>query len=439
MVASQVRIPLVFLLLATAPAQETPPSQAAVGVATSPSGEMQQLRAQVDQLQRMVQEQARLLQEQQIQIQKLQLEVAQGKAQSSAVSPGSARPAEGPQPPVAQASERPVGEPRTPFGKIRFNGLLQGWFASGDEGFHDTFRLRRAELKLSGDITPKASWTVMIDPAKALSLNQTFTTASGTKVVTDASVNQASRILQDAFITLDYIPHVHLDVGQYKVPLSLEGLQSSASLETVERAMFAFDRGRGGTFGDVRDLGVMIRGPISSYLDYQLGLFNGSGESQNEVDKQDQKAVIGRVVVHPGFLKGLQLGGSGAWGNGQRPDRPRRDRLGGELLYTHHKFTLKSEIMSGKDAAISRLGYYGLVGYKLRPNLQAVFRFDVWDPNTQAETDSSNVTERDYVAGFNYFITEKTLKLQVNYARKTFQRELLPSRNLMLVNLQTAW
>lgn len=324
------------------------------------------------------------------------------------------------------------------IGKIKFNGLLQTWFVGGNGGVIDTFRIRRAELKFTGEISPHFKWTLMIDPAKSLSLNNTFTTVAGTSVVKDTSVNQASRILQDAFITLSYLKRANVNVGQFKVPLSLEGLQSSTQLDT-ERALFASDRARGGTFGDIRDVGIMVYGPLSKAVDYQVGIFNGSGESQNDLDKNDQKALAGRLVVRPPVIRGLQLGGSGVWGNGQRADRPRRDRLGAESLFVRGPVTLKGELMTGSDGPIHRRGYYGHFAYLFDPKVQGVFRVDTWDPDIARETNGANALERDYVAGFNYFIRERYFKLQFNYLRKTFPSGLVHSRNVLLLNLQTWW
>jgi phosphate-selective porin len=324
------------------------------------------------------------------------------------------------------------------IGKIKFNGLLQAWFIGGNGGLTDTFRIRRAEMKFTGEISPHFKWTVMIDPAKALSLNNTFTTVSGTTVLKDTSVNQASRILQDAFITLSYYKRVNINVGQFKVPLSLEGLQSSGQLDT-ERALFASDRARGGNYGDIRDVGFMLYGPLSKHVDYQVGVFNGSGESQNDLDKNDQKAVAGRLVARPTFIKGLQLGASGVWGNGQRADRPRRDRLGAESLFVRGPFTLKGEVMTGADGPIHRRGYYGHFAYQINPKFSGVFRVDTWDPDIANETNAANALERDYVAGFNYFIRERYFKLQFNYLRKTFPSGLVASRNVAFLSLQTWW
>jgi phosphate-selective porin len=419
----------------------TPPGQSTNEV-DSLRKKLEEQQEQINRLQQTLQRQSEVIAQQQSLLNALQEKIE--RANQPTLTPAVAVPA--PVPVQAAAETTAVKAPakaaqgvEAGFGKIKFNGLMQGWYAAGDGGFRDTFRLRRSELKFSGEITPQVKWGVMLDLAKGLSVNNSFTTINGTRVLSDTSVNQASRILQDFYITLDYIKDVHIDVGQYKIPLSFEGLQSSAELDTVERALFITDRERGGAYGDIRDTGLMIRGPIGKQVDYQVGFFNGSGENQNDVDKNDQKAVIGRLVVRPPFIRGLHLGGSGVWGNGQRFDRPRRDRLGGELLYTRDRFKFKSEAMSGRDGDFHRFGYYTHFGYRLTPKVEAIFRFDVFDPDTRREINSASVTERDYIAGFNYYVTENHVKLQVNYLRKTFHNEIVPSRNLVLVNLQTAW
>jgi hypothetical protein len=428
-----------------------------------PAGEVEQLRRQVEEhkaqileLKTKLAQQSAQQEEQQRKLEALQQRMEQLAATGPALPPPTLPPgavvpqteaqveqaqAEISKPesvPAKTADVRPNGV-EVGIGKIKFNGLLQTWFIGGNGGLTDTFRIRRAELKFTGEISPHFKWTVMIDPSKSLSLNNTFTTVAGNTVVKDTSVNQASRILQDAFITLSYLKRVNVNVGQFKVPLSLEGLQSSANLEVVERPLFVSDRARGGTFGDVRDLGLMLYGPLTKRIDYQIGVFNGSGENQNDLDKNDQKAVAGRLVVRPSILKGLQLGGSGVWGNGQRADRPRRDRLGAEALFTRGPLTLKGELMTGSDGAIHRRGYYGHLAYLFNPKIQGVFRVDTWDPDISRETTAASATERDYVAGFNYFIREKYFKLQFNYVRKTYGNHLIPSRNVLLLNLQTWW
>lgn len=349
----------------------------------------------------------------------------------ASATPGA--PGAGPRPAASSAQEKRAGEtpperPIThPLLSLKFNGLMQLWYSGGDRGLADTFRIRRTELYFTGSVTKKARFQVMVDPAKTLSLDLT---------TTPVAVSQSSRILQNAFITLDYVPKVQVNIGQFKLPLSLEGLQSSGRLDTVERALFASDRARGGAYGDVRDLGLIVSGGAGRRMDFQAGVFNGVAESQNEVDRNDQKALAGRLVARP--VDGLQVGTSGAWGNGGGA-RPRRDRYGAELQLARGAFLFRSEVMAGRDGPLNRRGFYGHVGYRFGSKVEGVFRLDGWDPDTASESTPASVSELDYVTGFNVFLSQHNLKLQVNYIRKTFGSEALPSRNLLLVNTQTFW
>ena len=339
---------------------------------------------------------------------------------------------------TAKAIPTPPPVIESGFGKVRFDGLLQAWYSAGSKT-QNTFRFRRAEMKFSGEINPDVRWTIMIDPAKSLSLSQTTKVIDGVPVVTGVSINQSSRMLQDAFISLGYLKNVNVDIGQFKIPLTLEGLQSSSALDTVERALFMSDRSRGGGLGDIRDFGIQFSGPLGKSIDYRIGVFNGTGENQNTPDSNQDKAIIGRFVVHPSFIKGLQIGASGAFSNSNRITNPRRDRAGGEVLYTAGKFKFKAEVMGGVDGELHRLGYYTHVGYRITPKIEAIFRIDGFDPDRRGETDSKNVSERDYVSGFNYYITENHFKFQFNYIRKTFNNGIQPSKNLFLANVQTSW
>jgi phosphate-selective porin len=336
-----------------------------------------------------------------------------------------------PQGAVDQPPERPMTHQTV---SLTFNGLVQAWYAAGTHGFNDTFRIRRTEIYFNGQITNKARWQVMLDPSKTLGLETASTLLDGARPLTSAAVTQSTRLLQNAVITLDYNPRVRVSVGQFKLPLGLEGQQSSGRLDTAERALFASDRGRGGAFADVRDVGLMVRGS-GSRLEVQAGVFNGVAESQNETDRNDQKALAGSVVIRP--VSGLHLGGSGAWGSGGN-DRPHRDRLGAEIQFTRGPLTLRSELMTGRDGTLHRRGAYGHVGYRFSPRVEGVVRFDTWDPDIDTDGTASSVRERDYIAGINVFLSEHNLKLQANYLRKTFH-DVLPARDVFLINTQTFW
>ncbi len=322
-------------------------------------------------------------------------------------------------------------------GRAQFDGLLQAWFVGQGATGPETFRIRRAQLRFSGQIVPRVNWNIMIDPAKELSIGRVpVLLPDGTPVLSDVSINQASRVLQDSFITLDISESFHLDVGQYKIPLSREGLQSTATLETVERAMFLTQRARGGTFGNIRDIGIQARGQ-HNWADFRIGLFNSSGDLQNTVDENDRKTLVGRLVLAPPGLGGLELGFSGARGTAT-PARIRRDRLGAELFLARGPLSIKSEVMSGRDGPIHRIGWYGHIGYRFGSRFELVFRQDNWDPDTDDEASPQTATERNWLVGLNYFIDEHHAKFQINYIRRTFAGPF-ESRNLLLINLQTAW
>lgn len=76
----------------------------------------------------------------------------------------------------AADSVRTQGAPASPSNGpsgltgIRAGGLIQVWYAQGDGGYQNTFRIRRAELKLSGDAGSRARWGITLDAARSRGL-----------------------------------------------------------------------------------------------------------------------------------------------------------------------------------------------------------------------------------------------------------------------------
>ncbi|HWI16411.1 MAG TPA: porin [Vicinamibacterales bacterium] len=323
--------------------------------------------------------------------------------------------------------------------KLKVSGLFQGWYTASDAAVVDTFRLRRAELKFAGDISPRIKWTVMVDPAKALSLSTTTGSMGGQTVITGTSVSQGGRIMQDAFVALNWKPAFSIEVGQQKVPLGMEGTVSSGKLDVVERALFMTDKARGAGYADLRDFGVMVRGRTAGgQLEYSGGVFNGLGEAFNDVDRNEDKTMVGRLVAKPKFIKGLQFGASMSRDRFELSNDSSRERQGVEMAYARGVFGMKAEFMGGRDAAVTRHGGYAQVTARVRKALTAVVRFDTWDPDTRSEASAATVTERAWLGGFTYVLHPSGVWLQGNYIRKTFDG-LIPSRNVFMTNVQTAW
>ncbi|MDB4907041.1 MAG: hypothetical protein JWO05_1825 [Gemmatimonadetes bacterium] len=310
------------------------------------------------------------------------------------------------------------------------SAMLQLWAIGGDAGYRNSYRVRRAEIKVVGDLGRKAKAIVMLDVAKALSLN------TGAAPV-QPSVAQSSRVLQDALISVPF-GTLQLDAGQQKLFLGLEGMTSSGSLETVERALMFSDRARGGSFGDVRDVGVALRGKWT-LAEFQVGAFDGSGEAQNDVDKNVGKSLVARVAVRPSFVKGLQVGASGASAGAGSLDNPVRDRAGAELRFSTGRVLLVAEAMHGQDDITTRFGAYALASVGIAPTVKLQARLDSWDPDTHREAAAADVTQRDALVGASWLPAGTRLKLQLAAVHKTFTRNITKSRSQVLLNMQAAW
>jgi hypothetical protein len=308
------------------------------------------------------------------------------------------------------------------FGKIKLDGLQQYRF-DVDSQADDTFHMRRLELKFSGSINPSIDWTVMVDPSKTLRLN---VSKSGGNV-TDVSIDQSTRILQDAFVTWKVSPETRLEVGQQKIPFSLEGLQSSSALDTIDRALFM----NVGKLGDIRDTGVQLK---SKFNDVELtaAILNGVGEIQNAKDNNQTKVFGGRFVYKPSSLKGLHLGVAGLAGNSA--GNSKRERFGAELAYINSDWTLKAEVATGLTGAVRSHGWYAHAGYRFSKNWEGIVRFDAFDPNGSVFGDH----EHDTILGFNYYILNHRAKIQFNWVHKQFFGGK-PARNQFLLSLQSNW
>lgn len=318
-------------------------------------------------------------------------------------------------------------------GEVRFSGLLQAWYSAAEGGDASTFRLRRAEMKFAGRVTDRASWVVAVDPAKVLKVNHSYSTVGDQQVVTAQEVNQASLLLQDAYVEVGFGP-VEVQAGQFKLPLSREGSEiSSARLATVERARFISS----GKYGLVRDVGVMATASPLQAVTVQLGLFNGAGQHQNSVDADDGKVVAGRLRVDGG-LEGLSLGASGAWSGEGEASELRTDRVGADVQLIRGPLGLRGEVMRGWDGLHSALGYYGLASYHLGGSLDLTGRYDVWDRDMSREESAASARERSYELSLSHAVGGPNTRVQLSVMRRDYGG-LRDASNQVLVNVQTAW
>ncbi|MBU1853672.1 MAG: OprO/OprP family phosphate-selective porin, partial [Candidatus Omnitrophica bacterium] len=260
---------------------------------------------------------------------------------------------------------------------------------------YDTFKVPDDSLDIEGEITD--DWNYGI----SLTMNEQ-----------DNGSN-----LRDIWMQWTGLPYAAITAGQFNVPFR-EGVDTIEEVEVVD------------SITPERDIGVAISGDIlDEKITYALGVFNGNGI--NTSDDNDQKDIIGRVVVSPfkgsnGVLEGLSMGVSVQ--GGRQPNETSegityggdRTRIGGLLKYegniANRGFKLQGEYIQQKrdrddqKADISSNGWYAQATYELSPKWWSVYQYGVYNPNGK----SSNDIRRTSTVGIKYTFNEYT-SIQMDY------------------------
>jgi len=309
--------------------------------------------------------------------------------------------------------------------------LLQGWFlvdscascVSPTPTTYTTFRVRRAEIHLKGDIVPGvASYAVMFDVAKVLEFQNTQVPVNpadpmSPQITVRQPVSPIS-VLQDVFITYQ-TEYADVSLGQFKIPVSYEGYNSSSRLIFPERSLVSRQ------FGDRRDLGLRIA-KTTKYFGYSAGIFNGGG--LNNLDTNNQKDLGLRLEGYP--LAGVTVAGVVYSSVGQRYQAGTKDRYEVDLRFEQGPILFQGEYIYARDIAVTDgpsfngQGFYAAAGYTFFEMLQPILRLGYLDPNTGV--DANHLWE--YNIGVNYFIRKHESKLQLNYSHfpnSRFENELI--------------
>jgi phosphate-selective porin OprO and OprP len=306
--------------------------------------------------------------------------------------------------------------------QMRLTGFTQLRYQLLDEaGKNDGFDLRRARLRLIGDITPVFGYNVQVDLADKPKL-------------------------LDAFGEVRIAPFLVITAGQFLIPFSLENLTATSKLDFIERAqavesMAGYSKDvTGNQYG--RDIGIMAGGTLikntdRSVLEYRLGIFNGSGINIPDT-ANEAKDIVARLILNP--VKGLSFGISGynGWDKPIYPDEPgksqARNRLGLDASYVTDRVSLKGEYIRGRDGVTDKQGWYLQAGYYVVPRkLQLLTRLDTYDPSLSVTDNISTLYVIAATINFNSWS-----RLQANY---TFRQEEGPavSNNVFAVQFQVGF
>lgn len=354
-----------------------------------------------------------------------------GSAAAQSVAPAAPPPAPVVVPPAAPVVvlPAPVLAPEPPKtaksleigsggGDWKPGGLLQLWLLGSHQDMtpaggtapvadEDTlnFRVRRAEIRVKGDIVPKrVAFSIMIDPARALEVSNRSVAVSGggggTVTLAQPPAGGALTILQDIALTFP-TDYVDVSIGQFKLPLSLEGYNSSSKILFPERAPVAR------ALGDRRDIGLKFEKKIGKYFGYYAGIFNGSG--QNQLDADTEKDAALRLELFP--FEGVTVAGVGYTTLGKRK-KSSRDRVEADLRYDAHDVYFTAEYIHAwttarNGPAVEAHGIYAQAAYTFFDRLQPMLRVGSYEPNLDLPDDHF----RHYEAGVNWLLQKNEAKL----------------------------
>jgi len=279
-------------------------------------------------------------------------------------------------------------------GYVKLSALLQAWMKVAHQGdTSSTFRVRRAEIKVKGEIVKGLfGFGVMIDPAKLMEQDEEETTLfdstgqpvvdSGGNPVTIKEHGHAGSILQDLWISV-MTEYADISVGQFKIPVSWEGLNSSSKLIFAERAVVSGAHAPDGLlpgdhfkgFGDRRGLGIKVEKKFQ-YVGYYVGLFNGS--EQNRLDFDNFKDLAARVegYPHPGITIGAMAYMTLRDKQGQADAK---DRWEGDIRIAIDPVIFQAEYIRGRDydengKLRTSHGFYATLAWNIIPEVQVKAR-----------------------------------------------------------------
>lgn len=382
-------------------------------------------------------------------------------------TPAPAAPAPAATPAPAEAPKKPEAVPLAkaaegiaigPGGYLKLGLLLQAWYQVRDvkdtvttagktkDTWTNALKLRRAEIHLKGELVPKRlSYGLMIDPSKLMESKDTTVTvdvpvpdgllpkdadgyllgADGKQILGSdgkpmkslkgsTKVKQGPStygILQDFWVGV-LTDYADIAVGQFKIPVSYEGFNSSGALLFAERALAS------STFGDKRDLGLKIDKRFK-YFYYNVSLFNGAGANTFEFDHR--KDLAARIEVTP--LPWLMFGGVAyATLRPHGKDANAKDRFEADVRLDTHGFLFQAEYIYARDwdATLKRLvpghGFYAAAAYSFVPQWQIAARGGMLDEDLKDLDPKKKTTVWEFGAGLHWMALGHNANLKLDYS-----------------------
>ncbi len=211
-------------------------------------------------------------------------------------------------------------------------------------------------------------------------------------------------------------------LGYARAAVGIEGGESPFTIPFFGRSQISR------TYGNVRTLGIKAQGNHKWY-DYSSGFFSSGRFFKDFFPGTEFTGLVSMkpLAATDGKWGKIVMGGSLNSGNAEGPYT-----VGGaHLIYEYKRLKASMEYASadgsnGSTGYSSKHseGYYGTLAYRITPKLQALVRYDQFDPNK----DRANDMRTEYTAGINYFIKDQALKLMLNYVYYNLENGLYGSR-----------
>lgn len=346
---------------------------------------------------------------------------------------------------------------------IKFSGYVmsQYQYTGQDSKESNSFNIRMVRMALEGRLMKDFYWKVQL------------------QVNGNTSDLGSSPRMVDAFAEWQKYEAFKIKAGQFKRPFTFENpmhpiTQGFMGYSQNVSKLAGFSDRAGEHASNGRDIGVQIQGDFlknsagRNLLHYQVGVFNGQGTNQKDVDQR--KDVIGGIWVAP--IKGLRIGAFGWTGSSARKgtwnvtdanhnvvkneDGSVKTKSGVRSLsknryafsaeYAANDWTVRSEyihsqgygftksLTSGKEtdcnvnyaAGDQADGFYALmIAPVISKKLYAKARYDLYRPRAEWGT-----SRTQYEIGANYWIG-KSIMIGAEYARINDRSLAKPDYNMI--------
>ncbi len=293
-------------------------------------------------------------------------------------------------------------------------GMMQYQAEDKDEGKHNEFNVRLMRVSLSGKISD-FDWLAQVQGSS------------------NAGPGNPTVMLVDLYAEWEKYPEFRIKAGQYKRPFTFDNPMHPITQGWYSYSMMTcYLAGMGDRTGEKasggRDMGVQIQGDLfpnsdgRRLLHYQVGVFNGEGINQKDMD--NRKDIIGGLWVMP--IEGLRVGAFG-W-TGSRYGIGSKNRYALSAEYAKDEYNFRAEYAHSQGWGSAKPGndtreidptkgtkadgwYASAIVPVVKSKLHAKARYQCYRQSKAWDTSNSL-----YEIGVNYFLT-KDLQINAEYGR----------------------